>query len=213
MRLFSHAYLTVEINQLGIQFNASIDEVIPYLTTSIMRNLLFTFLFALLSFGANAQVDGKLNIGSFILGGIDVSADIALSESSSIAPTIGFASYDFGSDDFKYNILRFVPEYRHYLNPEKGADRFFVGGYGKLSFLTAKNESNNSETNTTRGALGVLFGNKWVADSGFVFELNMGLGRATIFDKNDGDNDEFDRAFSTLTSLDLRIGIIAGYRF
>ncbi|MBC6996146.1 DUF3575 domain-containing protein [Neolewinella lacunae] len=177
-----------------------------------MRIFLFTCLLAALSFTASAQVDAKINVGSLIFGGVDVSADFAVGEKSSFAAGVGYISTDFGSDDFKYSNLRIIPEYRYYLNPRLGADRFFVGAYGKLAFVTAKDETDNSEVDATRGALGFMFGNKWVTEGGFLFELNAGLGRATVFGSNDGDA-EFEDAYGTLTSFDFRLGILVGYRF
>jgi len=180
-----------------------------------MRTLFIVAVMALFSLSSTtiqAQVDAKLNVGSAIFGGLGVAADFGLSESSSLSAGIGYASTKFGSETFRYRNLRFIPEYRYYLSPDRGADNFFVGAYGKLSLVTAKDEGDDSEFDATRGALGILFGNKWVTDSGFMFELNMGLGRATVFGGGD-DELEFDRVFGAITAFDLRIGIIAGYRF
>ncbi|MFK8163212.1 MAG: DUF3575 domain-containing protein [Lewinella sp.] len=177
-----------------------------------MRTLILTCLLAVFSFSLSAQVDAKLNVGSLIFGGLGVAADFSLSENTSLSGGIGYAANDFGSDNFKYTNLRLIPEFRYYLNPDRGADKFFVGGYGKLTFVTAKDKADNSEVDATRGALGILFGNKWVTDSGFMFELNMGLGRGTVFGGADDDN-EFEATFEAISGLDFRLGIIAGWRF
>lgn len=175
-----------------------------------MRTFLLTCLLAVLSFSASAQIDAKLNIGPLIIGGINVGADYGLSENTSIGLSAGYLSTKFGSQTFRYSNLLFVPEYRYYFNPKKGIDGFFAGGYGKLTFTTAKEiDGDEAEVDATRGAIGVIFGNKWVTDGGFLFELNLGVGRGTTF----GSDTEAEVAFSTLTALDLRIGIIAGYRF
>lgn len=177
-----------------------------------MRTLLFTCILALCSFSLSAQVDAKLNVGSAIFGGLGVAADFGLSENTSLSAGLGVANTNFGSDEFDYKVTRIIPEFRYYLSPELGADNFFVGGYGKLSFTKAENNADNTSADATRGALGVLFGNKWVGEGGFVFELNMGLGRGTTFGDGDGE-DDFEAAFSALTALDFRLGIIAGWRF
>ena len=176
-----------------------------------MRIFLFTCLMAAFSFTATAQVDAKLNVGSLIFGGIGVAGDFAINEKSSLSAGLGYASTRFGSDVYRYSNLRIIPEYRYYLNPEKGADRFFVGGYSKITFLTGKeiDNSGGEKIPATRAALGILFGNKWVSDSGFLFELNLGLGRATIF----GEDETTEAALLAITALDFRLGIIAGYRF
>ncbi|MEM9930231.1 MAG: DUF3575 domain-containing protein [Bacteroidota bacterium] len=177
-----------------------------------MRTFLLACILALGSWSLSAQVDAKLNVGSFIFGGLGVAADFSLSENTSLSAGFGYANTDFGSDAFNYKVTRIIPEFRYYLNPERGADKFFVGGYGKLSFTTAEDEVDNTSVDATRGALGILFGNKWVTDGGFLFELNMGLGRGTTFGDGDGE-DDFEDAFNTLTAFDFRLGIIAGWRF
>lgn len=177
-----------------------------------MRTFFLTCLLAVFSLSLSAQLDAKLNVGSAIFGGLGVAGDLGLSENTSLSAGIGYAATDFGSDDFKYTNLRLIPEFRYYLNPNRGADRFFVGGYGKLTFVTSKNQSNDAEFDATRGALGIIFGNKWVTESGFLFELNMGLGRGTVFGGND-DDEEFEAAFEVISAFDFRLGIIAGWRF
>lgn len=175
-----------------------------------MRPFFFTCLLAVLSFTASAQIDGKLNLGTLLLGGINVGAEAGLNEDSSIGLSAGYISSKFGSENFRYSNLLFVPEYRYYFNPRNGMDGFFAGGYGKLTFTTAEDlKGSDPDLSATRGALGVVFGNKWVTTGGFVFELNFGLGRGTVF----GSKNEAEAAFSTLTALDFRLGIIAGYRF
>ena len=176
-----------------------------------MRTFFLTCLLAILSFSASAQVDAKLNLGPLLIGGVNVGADFALNENSSVGLSAGYLSTKFGSDSYRYSNLLFVPEYRYYFSPNNGADGFFAGGYGKLTFTTAEDIDDNAEpdVSATRGAIGVVFGNKWVTDGGFLFELNLGLGRGTTF----GNKSEAELAFSTLTALDLRIGVIVGYRF
>jgi hypothetical protein len=175
-----------------------------------MRSFILTCLLAVLSFSAAAQIDAKLNLGPLILGGINVGADVGLSENTSLGLSAGYLSSKLGSDNFRYSNLLFVPEYRYYFNPRRGVDGFFAGGYGKLTFTTAEElDSSEPDLSATRGALGVVFGNKWVTEGGFVFELNFGLGRGTTF----GSKNEAEAAFNTLTALDIRIGIIVGYRF
>lgn len=175
-----------------------------------MRTFLLTCLLAVLSFSASAQIDAKLNIGPLILGGINLGVDVGLSENTSAGLSVGYLSSKLGTDNFRYSNLLFVPEYRYYFSPNNGADGFFAGGYGKLTFTTAEEiDSSEPDLSATRGAIGVIFGSKWVTDGGFLFELNFGLGRGTTF----GSDNEAEAAFSTLTALDIRIGIIAGYRF
>jgi len=181
-----------------------------------MRSLFLTCLLAVLSFTASAQVDAKLNVGSAIFGGLGVAADFALSEKLSVSAGLGYArtkgSVAFGnnSSEFKYTRFRIIPEFRYYLNPRNGADRFFVGSYGKVSFVNASDGDSANDDKATIGALGVLVGNKWVTDGGFMFELNFGIGRNASLGSND--DNEVD-VFDNVLGIDIRLGIIAGYRF
>lgn len=72
-----------------------------------------------------------------------------------------------------------------------------MGSYGKLGFISAKNRSTDVKISATRAALGILFGNKWVTDGGFVFELNAGVGRATIL----GSSEDADFEAASTASL------------
>ena len=168
------------------------------------------------SLSAQFALDAKVNVGSALTGGVNVAADLPLSENISVALGAAYAANPFGlnisTDDgeVKFRNVRLIPEFRYYLNPRYRADRFFVGGYGKLGRLSITEWDN--QLDASRAVLGFLFGHKWVAESGFVFELNAGFGRG--FTLGDGDRErEFELAYGTLSRYDLRLGILVGYRF
>lgn len=106
------------------------------------------------------------------------------------------------SNDIKYYIS---PYYRFYFG-NKYAAGFFVEGFGMLN-------STNRDINILIGslggndnfktdfALGIGLGGKWVTNSGFVGELNLGVGR-NLFN-----NDDTDYEFIS------KVGISLGYRF
>ncbi len=180
-----------------------------------MKNL-FTLLICLFCVaGASAQIDAKLNAGSAITGGINVAAEFPVGQQTALA--IGGAYSSLGllvneDDNYRYRNLRLIPEFRYYFNPRMGFDRFYVGGYGKLGQLTGINRNTDESVDATRAALGIMSGHKWVTPGGFVFELNLGIGRATTFGGNDNDA-EYAAAIGVLTAVDLRMGIIVGWRF
>ncbi|MGB3801508.1 MAG: DUF3575 domain-containing protein [Lewinella sp.] len=176
---------------------------------------LFTLLLLLVAcFTASAQVDAKLNVGSAITGGANLSAEFPVGQQTAVA--IGAAYSSLGllvneEDDYRYRNLRLIPEFRYYFNPRQGFDRFYVGGYGKLGQLTGINRDTDVSVDATRVALGIMTGHKWVSPAGFVFELNLGVGRAATFGGNDNDA-EYAAAIGALTAIDLRLGIIVGWR-
>lgn len=182
-----------------------------------MRTLFFTCLLTL-SFTASAQIDAKLNFGQAITGGIGVAAEFGLSYQSSLSGGLSYATtkanVDFGSgsNEYKYARFRVIPEYRFYVSPDYGADRFFVGAYGKVVLITASSDNDPDEYDFTRGVLGILTGYKWVTDSGLMFELNAGVGGGKLFN-DDKDDVLATRVLGAVSGIDARLGLIVGYRF
>lgn len=178
--------------------------------------ILFTLLFCLFAISAaTAQVDAKLNVGSAITGGVNLVAEFPVGAQTSLSLGAAYSSLGLlidDDDDYRYRNLRLIPEFRYYFSPRQGHDRFFVGGYGKLGQLTGINRSTDEKVDATRVALGIMSGHKWVTPGGFNFELNLGVGRAGTFGGND-DDDEYAAAIGTITRIDLRFGILVGYRF
>lgn len=176
-----------------------------------MRLPISLLILILASLTATAQVDAKLNAGSLITLGLNASAEFPVAPRSSIAVGIARSSLDLTVNDegYEYRNLRVVPEYRYYFAPRLGQDRWFAGAYGKLIALRGRDVDNDREVRTKRAALGLMGGHKWVFPSNFVLELNAGLGRGMTFG---GGDPAFRVAIGTLTSVDLRLGIIVGWR-
>ncbi len=170
--------------------------------------ILLSFLFCCAVIGSiQAQIDLKVNVGSLIFGGYGLNGEFGLNENNSVSLGAVYAFNDFGSDTFKYKNFRVIPEYRYYFSPRQGVDRFFVGAYGKVAFLTAENDGREQES-ATRIALGIMAGHKWVTDGGFVFELNAGVGRGSLV----GADSEVEEIYNAFANIDARLGIIVGYR-
>ncbi|PPK88663.1 uncharacterized protein DUF3575 [Neolewinella xylanilytica] len=176
---------------------------------------LFTLLLSLFVFGAaTAQVDAKINAGSAITWGVNVAAEFPFGQQTAFSVGAAYSSLGLLAnevDDYRYRNLRLIPEFRYYFNPRAGFDRFYVGGYGKLGQLTGTNRDTDESVDAARAALGILTGHKWVTGGGFVFELNLGVGRAATFGGNDNDA-QYAAAIGALTAIDLRMGIIVGWR-
>ena len=183
----------------------------PYL---YLMKTLFSILLLLGGLTATAQVDAKLNLGSALTGGLNAAVEFPLGEQSSLALGAAYSSLGLtvNDDDYRYRNARLVPEYRYYFAPRRGQDGFFAGSYGKLGRLRSTDRSNDRSVTAVRTALGVLAGHKWAYDSGFVLELNAGLGGAASFGGNSTD-ELYARAIGALTGIDVRLGILAGWRF
>lgn len=179
-----------------------------------MKHFLCTCVLALFSFFVAGQIDAKLNAGSAITGGINVSADIGINYNNSVAIGLGRANtkVTINGNEYNYRRFRIIPEYRHYFNPRNGADGLFAGAYGRVAFFEAEAVTEGEDVDGVRVGLGALFGNKWAYDSGFVLELNGGLGYGTAFG-TDENAQISSRFFNFLPGLDVRLGILVGYRF
>lgn len=175
-----------------------------------MKILIFALsLFTTLA--ATAQVDVKLNAGSLITLGLNGSVEVPISPRSSLAIGVARSSLGLTVDDDEYNYrnLRLVPEYRYYFAPLRGHDRWFAGAYGKAIDLRGEDVDNDRSVHTNRVAVGIMGGHKWIAPSGFIFEFNLGAGRGMTFGSGDV---AFERAIGTLTAIDLRLGLLVGWR-
>jgi hypothetical protein len=160
---------------------------------------------------AGAQVDLKLNAGSLLTLGLSASGEFVVSPRSSLAFGVARSAIALTIDDdtFDYRNLRVIPEYRYYFTPRLGHDRWFAGGYSKLIGLRGRASDDDRRVTATRMALGVMAGHKWVMNSGFIVEANVGLGGGTIVGGNDF---AFRRAIGTLTPVDIRLGFLVGWR-
>ncbi len=184
--------------------------------------LLFLSLFACQLAYGQLTVDAKVNVGSLATGGINVQGEFVVSDRFSLTAGFGYASdglvLQLSDPQFSFRStmrrLRFVPEARYYLSsPESNARAkgFFIGGYGKLNRVDTETVvfGESQEGTAVRAVLGVMTGNKWITKGGVVFELNAGIGAGTLLasDLPSGESG------SALGTLDLRLGLLVGYRF
>ncbi|OAV42723.1 DUF3575 domain-containing protein [Lewinella sp. 4G2] len=168
------------------------------------------FLFNL-NLSAQLQVDAKLNLGSLLTGGVNVAGDVMIDPNFSASLGLAYATTNFNISDgaFRYRAARFIPEGRYYVSPEYGADRFFVGAYGKAVSVRATEKATDQIAKGTRLVLGPLAGYKWILPSGILIELNAGVGASLFL----SDGELASRAFGLINLMDIRLGIIGGYRF
>jgi hypothetical protein len=144
----------------------------------------------------------KGNALFLVAGALEVSYEKLLNEESGVGVSLFLAI----TDDFDTNFA-LTPYYRFYFG-KKPAAGFFVEGFGTLnsyddSIYTGQNSSYNyyKDISRTDFALGFGLGSKWTTKSGFLFEINAGVGR-NLFNSSDTDHEIIGRG-----------GIILGYRF
>lgn len=145
----------------------------------------------------------KLNGLFLIVGAFEATYERTLNEESGFGLSV-FIPFD--SDiDVNYYVS---PYYRFYFG-KKYAAGFFLEGFGMLNsvkedifFVSEFDPTIVEEENVTDFALGIGLGGKWITSSGFIGELNFGIGRNLFGDYED-------------EALEFvgKVGITLGYRF
>ena len=145
----------------------------------------------------------KINGLYLVLGAFDVTYERTLNEESAFGLNVFLPFDDDINDDVNYYIS---PYYRFYFG-NKYAAGFFVEGFGMLnstndySFSGSGFDPVTKKENITDFALGIGLGGKWITNSGFIGELNLGFGR-NLFNQ-----DRYDY------EIIAKVGITLGYRF
>lgn len=170
------------------------------------------FIFSLLLAGTlSAQLEVKVNPLGLLFGNFNALVEKGISDNFGVEGNIGFVIRDnnLGSSNYNYNAFDIGASGKYYLNPREGWDRFYVGGYLRFNTGSWKldNGGNDDSFGSTRLSLGLMLGQKWVSEGGFVFEIGAGAGRAFI---NTIDDDTLD---GLLFDLDILLRLAVGYRF
>lgn len=177
----------------------------------ILKATLFCLLFAGIG-QVNAQIDATINPIGLLWANFSLGADFGITEDFSIEGLVGFGA---GNEDIAdYNAFNVTANGKYYFNPKEGADRFYAFGF--LRYVTRNydygNDSGFVNYNQNRIGLGVGAGTKIVSTKGFVFDINLGAGRALV------DNTTYDDGNGAQQTLDwpdlMFAGKLAiGYRF
>ncbi len=165
----------------------------------------------------DAQIEPKINPLAVILSGdVVLGCEFILSDKIGVEPIVDFGRTNLGLTGIAEEVsftgfgLRAIGKY--YFNPEVGADKFYLGPYLKYKGGVGSSDISNDEFIRTRVAAGLAVGYKVVSQSGIVFEVGVGGGRAfTDTVKNRDTDEEF--AFTDLTNIDLLARLALGYRF
>ena len=184
-----------------------------------MKTKLLSLLFACFCMTASAQIDLKINPIGALFGSPDVSADFILSDKFSVEGGLGLNSgkIDIGETEFKRSGFSVFGAGKHYFNPNLGGDKFGVGIYSRFRNINTRTSteggSANDDYTRTKLALGLQIGWKRVSESGFIFEIDLGGGRALINNiKFDSDTADITEDDVPTFDIDLLFRIAIGYR-
>lgn len=142
----------------------------------------------------------KLNALMLIAGSFEVGYERTINEESAFGIQV-FVPFD---SEVKDNIEYYISPYYRFYFGKKYAAGFFLEGFGMLN-STDRSEylpifSTPERNYVTDFALGIGLGGKWLTKSGWIGELNLGVGR-NLFNPNLGDD------------FVAKIGVTLGRRF
>ena len=129
-----------------------------------MKNLLTILAVTLIYQASYSQVDVTIRPLALLYANVNVGVDVTLSQGVSTELRLGVYSTSLAA--------------KFYLNPKTRADGFYLGGFTNYSFLDE------------RGGVGFLLGGKVRSKRRFLFDANLGFGRA-IIDTYTGDLSDF----------------------
>ncbi len=157
--------------------------------------LLITILFA--SFNLFGQLDLKINPIGLLFDSPDLVAEYGLSSDFGVELGIGlnYGDRSIVGIDFARSGYNILMAGKYYFGPNNGFDNFFAGVYVKQRAftLTDKDDSDNFDYGykSSRFALGLLTGYKWLSNRGVMLEIATGLGRSlrkkTVLNRADND--------------------------
>lgn len=202
---------------------------------------ILTFIALISSYTLKAQTnDVSINVLNFIISTYEVGFEHGFGEKQSVGLNVNFTNKNmFESGGKKYSEFNIIPTYKYFTSPEKGADGFYLGVYGRYRSSSSKDNEfiafnpttfattiEKTDVTSSTIALGALTGYKWVASNGFFVEPEIGLGKAivnsiTVSNKNaeennidkNWDRDDYLPILGNKIGLDLRIAFKVGLRF
>jgi hypothetical protein len=190
-----------------------------------MKNLKFLFLICLISFitlttaKSQIQLEPKINPLALILSGdLVLGCELIMSDKFGVEPVIDFGKSDIGldftggSEEISFTGFGIRAIGKYYFNPNRGADKFYVGPYFKYKGGAGTVESTDEKITRTRIAAGLAIGYKVVSASGIVFEIGLGGGRAFTDTFKNKDTDE-EISVTDLINIDFLGRLALGYRF
>ena len=187
-----------------------------------MKKLVFPILMTLFFAGSiSAQVDLKINPIGVLFSSPDISAEFIVSDHIGVEASLGFVYGKSAINDFNFSrsgITAFLMG-KYYFGPiNRGGDGFNVGIYSKLRDIKYKEVDDTDQINDsyTRNkiAIGLSIGYKLVAEGGFIFGIDAGLGRAlnNKFVYDDEANSTFNFNDVPFLNIDAIGHIVIGYR-
>jgi hypothetical protein len=103
---------------------------------------------------------------------------------------------------------------KYYLDPGLGADKFYIGPYGKWRHTEDWLDYNGEDQ--TKLALGVLVGYKYIINERFIIDGSFGIGKTIVSEITTSNSDSTDALSSSIDGtkrIDAVTQLSVGYRF
>ena len=184
--------------------------------------------------------DVSINVLNFIFSTYELGFEHGFGDKQSVGLNVNFSNKNmFEKGGEKYSEFNIIPTYKYFTSPEKGADGFYLGVYGRYRSSSSKDNkffamdpttfvvtTEKTDVTSSTISLGALTGYKWVANNGFYVEPEIGIGKAlsntiNISNNNaeennvtkDWDANDYLPILGNKISLDLRLAFKIGKRF
>ncbi len=200
------------INEIAIIFPSKFFTFLNLLF--IMKKIKLFALASLFLAGAfltksDAQIDATINPIGALFGNFNVGADFGITESISLEMAVGFSSGDL--DGQGWNSFPITAIGKYYFNPNRGVDKFYADAFVRFVNRNLDAFDAMGGASYTRFGVGFGLGYKVVGNSGFVFDIGVGVGRAIVDKvKYDNEADTYDIDWLNVM-VNGKLGI--GYRF
>lgn len=176
-----------------------------------------------------AQSDVSTNFLGAIFGNYGIHYEYVLNEGMGVGAQASFYNHSVSFGDSKHTWSGFTisPDVRIYFSPDDDAEGFFASPYVRFAsrksigwyYIDSQgNEQNDGVKKYTGLAGGLIIGKKWVANSGFILETFIGVGKYFVESEEWSPEDarvdwEGDGVESSFGTLDFRLGLAIGWRF
>ena len=184
-----------------------------------MKKITLLFILCASAFIGTSQIDATINPIGLLFGNFSVGGDYIVNDNLSVELSAGFGGKsedDEFTGSYKYRNVGINAFGKYYFSPDNGGDKFYTGVFLRYINRNYEYENDglfdNSDYKQSRIGGGFLTGYKVVSDGGFVFDINLGVGKAF------SDNTEFSDSDGTETTIEWptimftgKIGV--GYRF
>ncbi len=182
-----------------------------------LKNILPIFALFFLGFAqtSQAQIEVKINPIGALFSAPDLGVEYIVNESFGVELNLAFNFNKFTVDGTEFRNTGFGTRLsgKYYFSPDDGGDRWYAGVYTKFRRGNGSADNSTDEVTSTRLAVGILFGHKWVTKHNLVFEINVGFGRAFISKWEYSDGEEVNTNDIPLLNWDVVGTFAVGYRF